>query len=36
MRLGTTTVLSLVLVLSSGCAYKNQYTFANTRIGGVT
>ncbi len=31
MRLGTTAVLSLVLVLSSGCAYKNQYTFANTR-----
>ena len=31
MHLRTTAALSLVLLLSSSCAYKNQYTFANTR-----
>ena len=31
MRLRTSAVLSLVLILSAGCAYKNQYTFAATR-----
>ena len=31
MRFRTFAGLSLALLLCSGCAYKNQYTFANTR-----